>query len=173
MAPGANSSEPEPFCSAERLNEEPDVGKPLVRFCEGVRHNWCMAEILWHRRETRRQTENTNVMPVALGGLISTRLKLPNRTQQKSRWVFPQEYAEELLPTLVREVEHLRWQEEINEFKLANQHFDIKHILHHEPNAIEIFLFLKFFVLTFISLFLSQREPRLQKKTVLLRTSSM
>jgi len=33
-------------------------------------HNWCMAEILWHRRETRRQTDNTNVMPVALGGLI-------------------------------------------------------------------------------------------------------
>ncbi len=29
-----------------------------------------MAEILWHRRETRRQTENTNVMPIALEGLI-------------------------------------------------------------------------------------------------------
>jgi hypothetical protein len=29
-----------------------------------------MAEILWHRRETRRQTENTNVMPRALGVLI-------------------------------------------------------------------------------------------------------
>jgi hypothetical protein len=37
--------------------------------CEGLRHNWCMAEILWHRRETRRQTENTNIMPVALEGL--------------------------------------------------------------------------------------------------------
>ena len=24
-----------------------------------------MAEILWHRRETRRQTENTNIMPIA------------------------------------------------------------------------------------------------------------
>ncbi|MGC1951669.1 MAG: hypothetical protein WA970_03645, partial [Gammaproteobacteria bacterium] len=33
-----------------------------------------MAEILWHRRETRRQTEKTNFMPVALEGLISTRL---------------------------------------------------------------------------------------------------
>lgn len=104
--------------------------------------------------------------------IVDIHEQLPNRTQQKSRWVFPQEYAEELLPTWVREIGHLRWQEEINEFKLANQHFDIKHILHHEPNAIEIFLFLKFFVLTFISLFLSQREPRLQKKTVLLRTSS-
>ena len=52
------------------MNEEPDVGKPLVRFCEGLRRNWCMAEILWHRRETRRQTENTNVMPIALEGLI-------------------------------------------------------------------------------------------------------
>jgi hypothetical protein len=51
------------------LNEEPDVGKLLVRFCEGLRHNWCRAEILWHRRETRRQTENTNIMPIALEGL--------------------------------------------------------------------------------------------------------
>src|SRR5882724_5584082 len=70
MARGAYASPPEPFCHAEWLNEEPDVGKPLVRFCEGVRHNWCMAEIVWHRRETRRQTENTNVMPGALEGLI-------------------------------------------------------------------------------------------------------
>jgi hypothetical protein len=46
------------------------MGKPFVRFCEGMRHNWCMAEIMWHRRETRRQTENTNVMPGALEGLI-------------------------------------------------------------------------------------------------------
>jgi len=66
------------------LNEEPDRGKPFVRFCEGLRDNQCMAEILWHRRETRRQTENTNVMPGALEGLIlldkisavSTALKL-------------------------------------------------------------------------------------------------
>jgi len=47
------------------LNEEPDMGKPFVRFCEGLRYNQCMAEILWHRRETRRQTENTNVTPIA------------------------------------------------------------------------------------------------------------
>ena len=46
------------------------MGKPFVRVCEGMRHNWCMAEIMWHRRETRRQTENTNVMPGALEGLI-------------------------------------------------------------------------------------------------------
>ena len=70
MAAGASASEPKPFCTAEWLNEEPDVGKRLVRFCEGLRHNWCMAEIMWHRRETRRQTENTNIMPVALEGLI-------------------------------------------------------------------------------------------------------
>ena len=44
----------------ERLSEEPDVGNLLVRFCEGLGYNWCMAEILWHRRETRRQTANTN-----------------------------------------------------------------------------------------------------------------
>ena len=35
-----------------------------------MRHNWCMAEIMWHRRETRRQMENTHVMPGALEGLI-------------------------------------------------------------------------------------------------------
>jgi hypothetical protein len=51
------------------LNEEPDREKPFVRFCEGLRHNRCMAEIGWHRRETRRQTENTNIMPGALEGL--------------------------------------------------------------------------------------------------------
>jgi hypothetical protein len=65
LAPGASASQPEPFCVAERLNEEPDMGKPFVRFCEGLRHNWSMAEIRWHRRETRRQTENTNFTPTA------------------------------------------------------------------------------------------------------------
>src|SRR6266446_3159062 len=65
LAPGTHSRPPEPFCHAERLNEEPDRGKPFVRFCEGLRYNWCMGEILWHRRETRRQTENTNVTPTA------------------------------------------------------------------------------------------------------------
>jgi len=101
--------------------------------------------------------------------IVEIHEQLPNGTLQKSRWVFPQEYTTKLLPTWVREIGHLRWQEEINEFKLANQHFDIKHILHHEPNTIQIFLFLKLFVITFISLFLSQREPTLQKKTVLPR----
>src|SRR5262245_29645162 len=70
LAPGTSSRQPEPFCDAEWLNEEPDREKPFVRFCEGLRHNRCMAEIVWHRRETRRQTENTNVMPIALEGLL-------------------------------------------------------------------------------------------------------
>src|SRR5262249_21473253 len=65
LAPGTSPPQPEPFCDAEWLNEEPDMGKPFVRFCEGLRHNWCMGEILWHRRETRRQTENTNITPTA------------------------------------------------------------------------------------------------------------
>src|SRR5262249_46018677 len=65
LAPGASAREPEPFCTAEWLNEELDMGKPFVRFCEGLRYNQCMAEILWHRRETRRQTENTNFTPIA------------------------------------------------------------------------------------------------------------
>ena len=53
------------------------MGKPLVRFCEGLECNFGMDEILWHRRETRRQTENTNIglqhreSPVySTGGLI-------------------------------------------------------------------------------------------------------
>jgi hypothetical protein len=36
---------------------------------------------------------------------------------QQSCWVFPQEYAEVLLPALVREIGHVRWQEELNEFR--------------------------------------------------------
>ena len=39
-----------------------------------------MAEIMWHRRETRRQTENTNIMPVALEGLILLDENLANAT---------------------------------------------------------------------------------------------
>ena len=38
------------------------MGKPLVRFCEGPGNNCDMDEILWHRRESRRQTENTNLV---------------------------------------------------------------------------------------------------------------
>lgn len=86
---------------------------------------------------------------------------------QQSCWVFPQEHAEVLLPALVREIGHLRWQEELNEFRLGNQNLNIKHILHHEPNSIQIFLFLKLFVLTFFSIFISKREPGLKKKRIL------
>jgi hypothetical protein len=39
---------------------EPDGVTLQVRFCEEPGLNRRMAEILWHRRETRRQTENTN-----------------------------------------------------------------------------------------------------------------
>jgi hypothetical protein len=38
------------------------LGKPLVRFWEGLGCNFGMEEILWHRRETRRQTENTKLI---------------------------------------------------------------------------------------------------------------
>ncbi len=38
------------------------LGKPLVRFWEGLECNFGMDEILWHRRETRRQTENTKLI---------------------------------------------------------------------------------------------------------------
>src|SRR5262245_20713645 len=94
LAPGARSGQPEPFCTAEWLNEEPDMGKPFVRFCEGMRHNWCMAEIMWHRRETRRQTENTNVMPGALEGLVRERCRTDGRLSGRETV-----QSEQLLPT--------------------------------------------------------------------------
>jgi hypothetical protein len=42
-------------------NWEPDGVTLQVRFCEEPGTNRLMAEIMWHRRETRRQTENTNI----------------------------------------------------------------------------------------------------------------
>ena len=59
---GDESLQRDPEC----LNEEPDVGKLLVGFCEGLGYNWCMAEILWHLRETRRITENTNISATSI-----------------------------------------------------------------------------------------------------------
>jgi hypothetical protein len=44
----------------EDSNWEPDGVTLQVRFCEEPGTNRRMAEILWHRRETRRPTENTN-----------------------------------------------------------------------------------------------------------------
>ena len=41
-------------------NSEPDGVTRQVRFCEEPGTNRRMGEIAWHRRETRRQTENTN-----------------------------------------------------------------------------------------------------------------
>src|SRR5260370_11852014 len=99
--------------------------------------------------------------------IVEIHEQLSDGKMQQARWVFPQEYAEHLVSAVVREIGHLRWQEEINEFKLANQHLNIKHMLHHEQNSIQIFLFFKLFVLTFFSLFVAQLEPRLQKKRIL------
>jgi hypothetical protein len=52
--------------------EEPDVGNPQVRFREGQEYDWYMEEILWHRRESRRQTEKTNFF-LSPGSLLPTR----------------------------------------------------------------------------------------------------
>jgi len=38
------------------------VGKPLVRFREGLECNVDRDDIVWHRRETRRQTEKTHLI---------------------------------------------------------------------------------------------------------------
>src|SRR5712691_6148442 len=50
-------------------------------------------------------------------GIVEVDEQCSDGKAQQSRWVFPQEYAAQLLPALVREIGHLRWQEEINEFK--------------------------------------------------------
>ena len=41
-------------------NWEPDGVTLQVRFCEEPGTSLSTTEILWHRRETRRQTEHTN-----------------------------------------------------------------------------------------------------------------
>ena len=46
--------------SVNNSSWEPDGVTLQVRFCEEPGTNWRMAVIAWHRRETRRQTENTN-----------------------------------------------------------------------------------------------------------------
>ena len=38
------------------------MGNPLVRFCEGQGNNHEQDDILWHRRESRRTTEKTNLV---------------------------------------------------------------------------------------------------------------
>ena len=48
------------------------MGKPLVRFCEGQGYNRDRDEILWHRRESRRQTEKTNLV-LSHGSPLPTR----------------------------------------------------------------------------------------------------
>jgi hypothetical protein len=146
--------------------ENYNIMKEVNELCEGIPFSKEEYDAERKRHYQYRVFEHLTSWTSYQGELCIVEIyeRLSNGVIQKSRWVFPREYTATLLPTWVREVGHLRWQEEINEFKLANQHFDIKHILHHEPNSIEIFLFLKFFVLTFLSLFLSQREPRLQKK---------
>ena len=37
------------------------MGNLLVRFWEGQESNWGMEKILWHHRESRRETEKTNI----------------------------------------------------------------------------------------------------------------
>jgi hypothetical protein len=48
------------------------MGKPLVRFCEGQELNRDMEEILWHRRESRRQ-QRKQTSSYSHGRLLSTR----------------------------------------------------------------------------------------------------
>lgn len=120
----------------------------------------------WYRYRIFEHLTSWQAYKGALG-IAEIHEQLSDGTRQQACWVFPQESAAVLLPALVREVGHLRWQEEINAFRLGNQNLQIKHMLHHEHNSIQIFLFLKLFVLTFFTIFLSQREPGLKKKRIL------
>ena len=68
------------------------MGKPLVRFCEGPGGNCGMDEILWHRRESRRQTEKTNLVPAVMGVPRPTRklIKVGARSVETTRRVIVQ-----------------------------------------------------------------------------------
>ena len=59
------------------------MGNPLVRFWEDQEYDWYMEEILWHRRESRRQTEKTNIF-LSSGSLLSTHKIRPTPTRQSS-----------------------------------------------------------------------------------------
>jgi hypothetical protein len=48
------------------------MGKPLVRFCEGQGYHYDMDEILWHRRESRRQ-QRTQTSSCSHGSSLPTR----------------------------------------------------------------------------------------------------
>ena len=45
-------------CSIEQLAGSLPYASTVLG---GPGDNWCMVEIRWHRRETRRPTENTNI----------------------------------------------------------------------------------------------------------------
>ena len=49
------------YGQSEGLTEVPDVWEIRLSGCRDRGTTEGMAEILWHRRETRRQTEKTNV----------------------------------------------------------------------------------------------------------------
>jgi hypothetical protein len=60
----------------EDSNWEPDGVTLQVRFCEESGTSLRMTEILWHRRETRRPTENTNFcLPVGKNPAYSPTLR--------------------------------------------------------------------------------------------------
>ena len=57
------------------------MGNPLVRFCEGQGYDHEMDEILWHRRESRRQ-QRKQTSSCHHGSPLSTR-KYGNKTRPK------------------------------------------------------------------------------------------
>ena len=60
------------------------MGKPLVRFCEGQGYNYDMDEILWHRRESRRQ-QRKQTSSCSYGSALSTR-KTGDSGQEAVSW---------------------------------------------------------------------------------------
>src|SRR5215471_4149858 len=67
LAPGTHSSPPQSFCHAERLNEEPDMGKPFVRFCEGcdTRSPTCLLCLKPHSTEWQPNREERLRLPAS------------------------------------------------------------------------------------------------------------
>ena len=60
------------------------MGKPLVRFCEGQGYNRDRDEILWHRRESRRQTEKTNLVLSHGSPCLLEKREFPTDTEHRT-----------------------------------------------------------------------------------------
>jgi hypothetical protein len=95
------------------MKEVTDLGKPLSfskSDCDDERKRHYQYRVFGHLTSWSAYPDELCIVEI--------QEQLSDGTIHKARWVFPQIHASTLLPAMVREIGHLRWQEEINEFKL-------------------------------------------------------